>query len=123
MAKIGAVTIGDFERAFDELFEELLISRWRRGKDAPVYRDEAVLDLGPSYEVRIALAGATPQAMDVEVTDQRLHVRIVAAGGGVLARTFDFPHAVDREAVTAKCAEGVLRVILPKRKGRRVVIG
>ncbi|MGH8011890.1 MAG: Hsp20/alpha crystallin family protein [Candidatus Binataceae bacterium] len=122
MASSGSTTITDFERAFDDLFEELLISRWECGRDISQYRQALVLDLGVRYEIRIAFTVVRPHEVEVEATDRRLTVRIRPGGARVFTRTFEFAAAIDGDAVSAHWADGVLRVSLPKRKPARIEI-
>lgn len=111
---------GGFDRECDELFDELL-SRWRSGlaaKAAPI----GALDRGDHYEVQIAADIAEPQALEVEVTESSLCVRVPQ---GALPRTehrVNFARPVDRERTSARWANGVLTVTLPKQSGRRVKI-
>ncbi|MGH7916795.1 MAG: Hsp20/alpha crystallin family protein [Candidatus Binataceae bacterium] len=123
MASSGGITIADFERTFDDLFEELLISRWECGRDISLYRQTLVLDLGARYEVRIALTLVRPHEVEVETTDERLTVRIRPGRARVLTRSFEFAAAIDRNAVSAHWSDGVLHVSLPKRRPTRVAVG
>jgi HSP20 family molecular chaperone IbpA len=111
---------GDFARAVDELFEDLLITRWRESRRRTLERPR-VIDHGLHYEVKVATAGAEPKALEVEVSDLRLVVRFPGAAGAV-ENTFNFAQPVDSEAVSAKWNAGVLSIILPKKRGRRVTV-
>lgn len=116
----GPLQFGDFERAFDEVFEDLLITRWRETRRRTLDR-ALVTDHGPHYEVTVPTAGADPNAVAVEVSDWRLVVRFPGPSGEV-ENTFDFEHPVECESVSAKWNSGVLRIVLPKKRGRRVTI-
>jgi HSP20 family molecular chaperone IbpA len=122
VANSRGITIAEFEQAFDDLFEELLISRWECGRDVAAYRQALVLDLGARYEVRIKLSLARPHEVRVEATDRRLTIRISPAGARTLTRTFEFAAPIDRDAVNAHWMDDVLRVDLPKQQQARVVI-
>jgi len=106
----------EFERAFDELFNSVLIRPWR-DLPAPLSAEQTViLDHGNSYEVRLYTGDADPHELDVEVADHRLIVRAAAGGGGLTERTFTFAEPVDRETVSARWAEGKLIIVLPKKR-------
>ena len=64
----GPLQFGDFERAFDELFEDLLITRWREHRRQALER-ALITDRGPHYEVKVPTAAADPNAVAVEVSD------------------------------------------------------
>lgn len=111
-----------FERAFDELFEELLIAPWQAGerpRRASVGK-ALVLDLGNRYEVRIPATRAQAEHCEVEVSEHRLRVRMADLSGGTSENVFDFPFAIETENVRAVLAEGALQIILPRKRGRRI---
>ena len=111
---------GDFARAVDELFEDLLIARWRESRRRTLERRQ-VDDHGLHYEVKIATEGIEPKALEVEVSDLRLVVRFPGPAGAV-EHIFNFTQPVESEAVSAKWNAGVLSIILPKKRGRRVTV-
>lgn len=111
----------DFGRAFDELFEDLLIARWRENRPRGGVERALVFDRGSHYEVKVPTAVAEADAVAVEVSDWRLIVRYPGAAGEV-ENTFDFEHAIECERVSAKWEAGMLWVVLPKKRGRRVEI-
>lgn len=113
----GEIAFGDFERAVDQLFEDLLLSRWR----IPAFEYAPVVDHGGYYEVHIAAAGADPNRIEVEVTERRLHVRIAGVARPV-DRSFELAHAVDPAGVTARWTREVLEIRLPKKSGRKIKI-
>jgi HSP20 family molecular chaperone IbpA len=117
----GPLHFGDFERAFDELFEDLLITRWRENRRGTVVDRALVADRGPHYEVKVPTAAAEPNAVAVEVSDWRLVVRFPGSAGEV-ENAFDFEHPIETERVSAKWEAGILWVVLPKKRGRRVEI-
>ena len=111
---------GDFARAVDELFEDLLIARWRENRRRTLERP-TVNDHGLHYEVKIATGAADASAIEVEVSDLRLVVRFPGPGGAV-ENTVNFTQPIECEAVSAKFTSGVLSIVLPKKRGRRVTV-
>ncbi|HYK63815.1 MAG TPA: Hsp20/alpha crystallin family protein [Patescibacteria group bacterium] len=122
MATRRGFGIADFERAFDEFFDELLIDRWKCGTPAVEIERAQVIDHADRYEVRVAAVGVDPATIEVEVTGQRLAVRVPEKLGGTAASSFTFPDSIDGEASTAKWADGTLVITLPKRKSRRIAL-
>lgn len=116
----GPLHFGDFARAVDELFDDLLITRWREHR-RPTFESPLVTDRGAHYEVTVATATAEPNAMEVEVSDLRLVVRFPGPAGAV-EHTFNFAQAVESDAVSAKWNAGLLAIVLPKKRGRRVIV-
>jgi HSP20 family molecular chaperone IbpA len=114
-------TISEFERAFDQVFEDLLISRWRGPSRGAAFDNPFVVDKGAQYEIRIAATGADPRQTEVEVSERRLLVRMPGAAG-VKQSAFEFPYPVDAEGVTARLDRGVLVIILPKKQGRKIEV-
>ncbi|MDO8430850.1 MAG: Hsp20/alpha crystallin family protein [Candidatus Binatus sp.] len=112
--------IEDFDKAFDEFFDELLIDRWKCGTRPNEFEHADVFDHEDSYQVRLAAAGIDPAQLQVEVLGQRLAVRVPVKLGGMLESSFSFTESIDGEASTAKYSEGTLTIILPKKKGRRI---
>jgi HSP20 family molecular chaperone IbpA len=108
----------DFERAFDSLFDDLLISRWR-GPAPAGHGDAQVTDLGDRYEVRMARLHAEPDQLEIEATERRLIVR-VGVDPGRHQRVVNFQHHIDAEAVTARLQDAELWIILPKRRPRKI---
>jgi HSP20 family molecular chaperone IbpA len=111
---------GDFARAVDELFEDLLIARWRENRRQTLERP-LVYDHGLHYEVKVVTAAAEAKAIEVEVSDQRLVVRFPGPAGAI-ENTFNFAQPIECEAVSAKFTSGVLSIVLPKKRGRRVAV-
>ena len=114
----GPIRFGDFARAVDELFDDLLITRWRE-HGRPTFEHPLVSDRGAHYEVTVVTATADARAMEVEVSDLRLVVRFPGPVGPV-EHAFDFTHPVECDAVNAKWNAGLLSIVLPKKRGRRV---
>ncbi len=120
MATRRGFGIVDFDRAFDEFFDELLIDRWRCGTESGPIERAQVIDNPDRYEVRVATLGINPEQIDVEVSGQRLALQMPEKLGGKLQRSFSFSDPIDGEASTAKWSDGTLIITLPKRKGRRI---
>ncbi|MFZ0888713.1 MAG: Hsp20/alpha crystallin family protein [Candidatus Binataceae bacterium] len=121
MAKFFAPTLRDFERVFDELFDDLLIEPWRAAPDIPgEFGLAPILDHGDCYEVRIEVGDADPSQIEVEVSERRLWVR-VREGTSLRQLSFSLPDLVDRDKVSTRMIDKTLSVMLPKRpKVRRV---
>lgn len=112
--------IKDFDKAFDEFFDELLIDRWKCGTSADQFERAEVVDNQDHYQVRLAATGIDPAELQVEVLGQGLAVRVPGQLGGMLENRFSFTESIDGEASTAKWSDGTLTIILPKKKGRRI---
>jgi HSP20 family molecular chaperone IbpA len=114
--------IQDFDKAFDEFFDELLIDRWKCGKDANDFEHAEVIDNENDYQVRLTAVGIgiDPAQLQVEVLGQGLAVRVPVKLGGMFESRFSFAESIDGEATTAKWSDGTLTIILPKKKGRRI---
>jgi len=113
----------DFQRAFDEFFDELLIDRWHCGVEAHESARAQVVDLRDHYEVRIAVSGVDANEIEIEVAGQRLVVRVPNAGGGAVESAFTFAESIDRDATSARWAGGILTIVLPKRRCGRLHFG
>ena len=114
--------IADFERAFDEFFDELLIDRWKCGTPAIEFERAQVIDHSDRYEVRVAAVGVDPEKIQAEVSGQRLAVHVPDKLGGRLESSFTFSDSIDGEASSAKWSEGTLVITLPKKKARRIAL-
>lgn len=114
--------IADFERAFDEFFDEMLIDRWKSGTAALEFERAQVIDFPDRYEVRVAAVGVDPAKIQAEVSGQRLALHIPDKLGGMLDSSFAFSDSIDGEASTAKWSEGTLVITMPKKKGRRIAL-
>ena len=114
--------IADFERAFDEFFDELLIDRWKCGTPAVDFERAQVIDHTDRYEVRVAAVGVDPAKIQAEVSGQRLALLMPDKLGGTLESSFAFSDSIDGEASTAKWFEGTLVIKVPKKKARRIAL-
>ena len=114
--------IADFERAFDEFFDEMLIDRWKGGSPGLEFERAQVIDLRDRYEVRVSAVGVYPAKIQAEVSGQRLAVRMPDKLGGMMESTFAFSDSIDGDASTAKWSDGTLVITVPKKKGRRIAL-
>jgi HSP20 family molecular chaperone IbpA len=114
--------IAEFERAFDEFFDEMLIERWKCGTPDVEFERAQVIDRNDRYEVRVAAVGVDPAKIQVEVSGQRLAVHVADKLGGTLRSSIVFSDSIDGEASTAKWSEGTLVITLPKKKARRIAL-
>jgi len=121
VARFWTSPFEDFERAFDQLFDELLIGPWRTAARRIPSEHAIVIDRGDRYEVQISTAGLDPQQIGIEVTENSLTVRAQTIGGGTSERVFNFPEPVERESVTVHWSDHVLRIVLPKKSEKRPV--
>jgi HSP20 family molecular chaperone IbpA len=109
--------VADFQRDFDELFDELLIGRWR----TPTTESEPamVLEHEDAYEVRLCTGAFKPSEVEVVVNEKNLTVRAGHADNP-WERQLSFTDPVQTERVSAKWANRILIVVLPKQnKGPR----
>ncbi len=114
--------IGDeFDRAFNELFEDLLIKRWRRPERVRNFGKALVVEDDENYRIKIAMPDIDPQQIEVEVGEWRLVVRTSLAQGQA-ENTLDFSHCIDPERVTARFGAGILEVLAPKARGRKIEV-
>jgi HSP20 family molecular chaperone IbpA len=119
MKRSDTTALRDFERACDELFDQWL-GRWRGGAASGASAGAVVLDRGEQYEVRVEAAVENPEVIEVEVNQADLIVRIPAGAYPAVERRMTFAQPVDHERTTARWADGVLTIVLPKLRGRRV---
>jgi HSP20 family molecular chaperone IbpA len=110
-----------FDRACDEMFEDLLITRWQGARRVRNLGKALVIEEEENYRVRIALSDADPQKLEVEVSEWRLTVRAPAEQGRTES-TFDFAHPIETERVTARFDGGILEVFVPKARGRKIEV-
>jgi HSP20 family molecular chaperone IbpA len=122
MARRAGISVFDFERALDEFFDEMLISRWRRVPERDEFENAQVLDHPDRYEVRIAVPNVNPEHIEIEVAGQRLSVRAPGAEG-TFETAYSFAVPIEAEAVEARWAEHTLIVIVPKQKPKRIKVG
>ncbi|HZC47166.1 MAG TPA: Hsp20/alpha crystallin family protein [Candidatus Acidoferrum sp.] len=114
--------IAEFERAFDEFFDEMLIDRWKRGSPGLEFERAQVFDLRDRYEVRVSAVGVDPAKIQAEVSGQRLAVRMPDKLGGMMESTFAFSDSIDGDASTAKWSDGTLVITVPKKKSQRIAL-
>jgi HSP20 family molecular chaperone IbpA len=115
--KFPSCKVDDFQREFDELFDEILIGRWRT--PATASEPAMVLEHKDCYEARVCTGAFKPSELDLQVTEDRLKVRArQGAGGGSWERQLTFSDTIETEMVTAKWAKGILTVVLPKKDKR-----
>jgi HSP20 family molecular chaperone IbpA len=122
MARRTGTGILDFERALDEFFDEMLISRWRRVAERGEFENAQVLDHPDRYEVRIAAPHVNPEHIEIDISGQRLNVRAPSADG-VFETAYSFTVPIEAEAVQATWAEHMLIVTVPKQKPKRIKVG
>src|SRR5580658_929995 len=122
MARRAGIGVLDFERALDEFFDEMLISRWRCASERDEFENAQVLDHPDRYEVRIAVPHADPAQIEIEVAGQRLSVRAPGADG-IFETDYSFAVPIEPEAASARWSEHTLIVIVPKQKPKRIKVG
>ncbi len=88
MKRSDTITLRDFERACDELFDEWL-GRWRGGAATGVSAGAVVVDRGEEYEVRVEAAVEDPKVIDVEISEAGLIVRIPSGAHPAVERQDD----------------------------------
>ena len=122
MARREGISVLDFERAIDEFFDEMLISRWRRGPLRDELENAQVLDHPDRYEVRIVAPHIDPERIEIDVAGQRLSVRAPAGPEGSFESAFSFAVPIESEAVQARWSDHTLIVIVPKQKPKRIKV-
>jgi HSP20 family molecular chaperone IbpA len=111
----------EFDRVFDEAFEDLLIRRWRRPVRVRDLGKALIVEDEENYRIKIAIPDANPQELEVAVSEWRLTVRnTITLGKG--EETLDFAHRIDTQGVTARFAAGILEVFAPKARGRKIEV-
>ena len=104
------------------MFDEHLISPWRtRGGGTRSSAHALLLDRGSHYEIRMATVTADPGRIEAEVNERRLRGRVPGPAGPV-ENVFSFESPVDCDAVSARWLHGILHIVLPKKKARRISI-
>jgi HSP20 family molecular chaperone IbpA len=109
-----------FDRMVDEIFDELLITRWNCNGPSGFADRAGIAEYQDRYEVSLSAPQADPAAVEVEVNATRLTVSIPTAEGGMHSQSFQLGSAIDREKTEARWADGVLTVVMPKQKTRRI---
>jgi HSP20 family protein len=120
----------DFERLRGDV--DRLFGRYARaasGDGDQVLRPATRIHEGPdAFRVRLDLPGVPQQEIDVEVQAQWLRVRATRREDGLQLRyeqSLTMPEQARLDAVEARCADGVLELVIPKReevRPRRVQI-
>jgi HSP20 family molecular chaperone IbpA len=119
--RLASMVEQEFDRAFNEMFDELLINRWQCPRSIRSSGDALVVEDEETYRVEIAAPDADPKEITVEVSQWRLTVQIRAAQGRE-ERTLDFSHPIDIERVAARFESGMLEVTAPKARGRKIEV-
>jgi HSP20 family molecular chaperone IbpA len=110
-----------FDQAFNEVFEDLLIKRWHGTGRVRNFGKALVVEDDDNYRVKINAPGADPEKLEVEVGDWRLTVRAPTAEGEEES-ILDFSWRIDTERVTARFEAGILEVMVPKARGRKIEV-
>lgn len=121
MARRAGIGVADFERAFDEFFDEM-ISRWRRMPERDEFEKAQILDHPDRYEVRVAVPHVDPALIEIDVAGQRLSVRAPAGSEGTFETAYSFAVPIEAEAVQARWTDHTLIVIVPKQKPKRIKV-
>jgi HSP20 family molecular chaperone IbpA len=122
MARRAGISVEDFERALDEFFDEMLISRWRRTAERDEFENAQILDHPDRYEVRIAVPTVDPERIEIDVAGQRLSVRAPAGSEGTFETAYSFAVPIEAEAVQARWTDHTLIVMVPKQKPKRIKV-
>jgi HSP20 family molecular chaperone IbpA len=122
MAKRAGISVEDFERALDEFFDEMLISRWRRSSERDEFEKAEILDHPDRYEVRVAVPNVDPTRIEIEVAGQRLSVSAPAGPEGMFESAYSFALPIQAEAVEARWTDNTLVVMVPKQKPKRIKV-
>jgi HSP20 family molecular chaperone IbpA len=112
----------DFERALDEFFDEMLISRWRRAPERDEVEKAQILDHPDRYEVRVVVPNVDPERIEIDVAGQRLSVRAPAGPEGTFETAYSFAVPIEAEAVQARWIDQTLVVVVPKQKPKRIKV-
>ncbi len=127
----GDLTDFDSLRSFDEFFNRFpLASRMSTAVDQPRMSID-VTETDDVYTVKAEVPGARKEDVKVSVEDNIVSIRVeksrdeVEKDGetvlrreryhGVQSRRFSLAHEIDSAAATAKCVDGVLELVLPKK--------
>ena len=121
MRKQSEQLFSEFERAIDEFFDELLISRWQCGAGEQ-FANAEIVDYEDRYEIRLVAERVDAEKIEVESLGRRLTVRASAGPHHTVERAFTFAENVDAEAASARFLSGTLTITLPKQKARRIYL-
>jgi HSP20 family molecular chaperone IbpA len=122
MAKRTGISVEDFERALDEFFDEMLISRWRRAPERDAVEKAQILDHPDRYEVRVVVPNVDPERIEIDIAGQRLSVRAPAGREGTFETAYSFAVPIEAEAVQARWIDQTLVVVVPKQKPKRIKV-
>ena len=122
MAKRVGSSVLDFERALDEFFDEMLISRWRRSRLPDEFENAQIVDHPDRYEVRIAAPNVDPERIEIDVAGQRLNVRAPVGSDGTFETAYTFAVPIEAEGVEARWSDHTLVVVVPKQKPKRIKV-
>jgi HSP20 family molecular chaperone IbpA len=111
----------EFERAFDEVFEDLLIKRWRGSRRLRNLGKAVIAEDEENYRVTIAVPDVDPEKIEVEVSAWRLTM-LIPTEQGREENALDFSHRIDTEHVTARFEADILEITIPKARGRKVEV-
>ena len=119
-----ALTVGSLLNAMD--------SKWQRDQNPKdfdtsgpeQFSDFRVSESDESYEVKFLLPGFGKNDVSVTLKDSEITVKAsiegskhdLAFGRKDYSRVLEIPESCDKGKVTAKLDNGILRVVLPKRK-------
>jgi HSP20 family molecular chaperone IbpA len=120
MARYDDRIFDQFQRAFDDLFDDLL-QRWGC-RAAEEFERAELIDLPDRYEIRVNAEGLDPRTVDVHTHERRVTVSAPAPKGEKLETSFNLPEAIDAEAATARWSDGRLTIVLPKHRVRRILV-
>jgi HSP20 family molecular chaperone IbpA len=111
----------EFDRAFDEVFEDLLIKRWRGHPRLRNFGRAVVAEDEENYRVTIAVPDVDPEKIEVEVSALRLRL-LIPTEQGREENALDLPHRIDTEHVTARFEAGILEIAMPKARRRKIEV-
>jgi HSP20 family molecular chaperone IbpA len=122
--KYSGLVVERFWVSFDDFIDRLLAERWRTAaREAFGLEAATVSDCAGYYEIRVDTQRSERARMEVEVVGERVRIRLPDGAGGVMERSFSFPTPIDPASVSARLEDGVLVVIAPKQKPRRIMLG
>jgi HSP20 family molecular chaperone IbpA len=121
MAKRAGIGVEDFERALDEFFDEMLISRWRRPTVSEL-ENAHVIEHHDHYELRISAPEVDQRLVEVEVNGQRLSVSAPGGPEGKFESSCSFALPIESETIQARWSDRTLIIIVPKQKPKRIKV-
>ncbi|HXN85868.1 MAG TPA: Hsp20/alpha crystallin family protein [Candidatus Binataceae bacterium] len=121
MATRAGISVEEFERALDEFFDEMLISRWRR-PPLGEFENAQVIEHHDRYELRISAPEVDQRLVEVEVTGQRLSVSAPGGPEGKFESSCSFALPIESETIEARWSNRTLIIIVPKQKPKRIKV-